>query len=184
MSFFKNIKFITDSIAKTASSIAGTLSSMSNEEEKVNKIKNEIKALNEEIEAAYIQIGRRFVNYVIHTKEMPGIDIRDILNLLDPKLMRKSQLEEELVKLEEKINNIRVIQEKLKAEEEFIEEKDKLDRGLKMNLISKKEYDEKLVKLNKKLNAFEEIQKIEHQYDLGIIDFDEMESKINKLLDE
>lgn len=75
-----------------------------------------------------------------------------------------------------------ILQEKRKVEEDFILEKEKLDKALAMDLISQDEYNEKINNYRKRLDNFEEIKKIEQQYDFGIITLEEKNQKINLII--
>ena len=182
MSFFDNIKLIKDSLSKTANDIANNIATTSMEQDEINKINKEINSLNSEIDAAHTQVGRRFVEYVIETKEMPGIDVSDILKALDPKLSRKKELENELIQIQKRLKDQMIIQEKAKVEQEYIREKEKLDKALAMDVISQEEYSDKLSIYRKKLDNFEQIKKIDQQCNLGIISREERDYKINNLL--
>lgn len=49
-----------------------------------------------------IQIGRRYIDYVLETGDMPGIDASDLLNLMDPKMTKKKELEQQIIEFEKK----------------------------------------------------------------------------------
>ena len=127
MSFFNNIKVMKDSISKTASNISNTIAVNNMEQANLSRVNKEINSINSEIDSACTQIGRKFLEYVIETKEMPGIDISDILNVLDPKMVRKVELEKELVEIQKRIKDQMIVQEKNILEERFKKEKEKLD---------------------------------------------------------
>lgn len=182
MAFFDNLKTMTGSITKAATDMANSVSTTAREQGNINSIEKEIGVLNSEIDIAYTQIGRRFVEYVIDRKEMPGIDVSDILSMLEPKMSRKAELESERVEIEKRLKDMALIQEKNRLEEEFRREKEKLDRGLAMDIISKVEYDQKINQYKKRIDNFDEIKKIEQQYEFGIINLQEKEMKINIIL--
>jgi len=50
-----------------------------------------------------------------------------------------------------------------------------------MNIISEQEYDEKLMNFRKKIDNFEAIRNIKKQYELGIISYEELQSKLQDL---
>ena len=182
MAFFNNLKIMTESFTKTAATIANGIATTAREQENISNIEKEISVLNSEIDAAYTQIGRKFVQYATETKQMPGIDVTDILNMLDPKMSRKAELEAELLEIQKRLKDMALIQEKNKVEYEFLKEKEKLDRALAMDVINKDEYDGKVNQYRKRIDCFDDIKKIEQQYELGIIDFNEKEMKINFIL--
>lgn len=51
-----------------------------------------------------------------------------------------------------------------------------------MDVLSKDEYEAKITKLKNRIEKFDDIKRIEHQYELKIISRDDMEEKINTLL--
>jgi hypothetical protein len=51
-----------------------------------------------------------------------------------------------------------------------------------MEIISKEEYEQKLNIARKKVENFEEIKKIEQQFEMGIITKEEKDEKINAIL--
>lgn len=182
MAFFDNLKIMTESFAKTANNIANQVSTTAREQENMNNIQKEMGVLNSEIDAAYTQIGRKFVEHVIETKEMPAIDVSSILSMLEPKMSRKSELELELIEIQKRLKDMQLIQEKNRLEDEFRIEKEKLDRGLAMDILTKEEYDQKVNQYRKRLDNFNEIKKIEQQYEMGIINLQEKNVKINFIM--
>ena len=124
-------------------------------------LKMQVNVIEQELEASYTQIGRRYVDYVIASGDMPGIDVSDLLKLMDPKLEKKDELEKQIIELEKKIKNNAVLREKQAAEAEFLQEKGKLDKALAMDIISQDEYDAKLAVAQKKMDNFEAIRRVE-----------------------
>ena len=61
---------------------------------------------------------------------------------------------------------------------EFDAEKSKLDKALKMDVISQEEYNEKLSKESLKLENFDQIRKVKKQYEMDLISKEEMTSKL------
>lgn len=121
------------------------------------------------------------MEYVLETKEMPGIDVSDILALLDSKMIRKDNLEVQIIEIQKRLKDQMIIQEKMIAEEGYRREKEKLDVALAMGVISKEEYNEKLIYYKKRLDSFEEIKRIEEQYELDIITREERDIKIDEI---
>ena len=112
---------------------------------------------------------------------MPGIDVSDLLKLMDPKLEQKAKLEKEIIELEKKMKNAAVLKEKQAAEAEFLQEKGKLDKALAMDIISQDEYDVKLAAAQKKMNNFEALRKVEQQFEMKLITREERDAKIREL---
>lgn len=148
----------------------------------ISALKMEISGIEEEINTAYVQVGRRYVDYVIKTGEMVGIDVSDILKVLDPKMTRIEEIKKEIIQLERKMKDSEIVREKEKAEQEFLVEKEKLDKALTMELISQEEYNEKIKIAQKKVDNFEELRKIEQKYEIGLISLNEKNLEIQRLL--
>ena len=87
-----------------------------------------------------------------------------------------------MAEVEKRAKQNALIREKTKAEEAFEQEKGVLDKALSMEILSKEEYEQKLNIARKKVENFEEIKKIEQQFEMGIITKEEKDEKINALL--
>lgn len=181
-----------DKVAKTAGSIGSSVATSAakvgssavvatQEQGELVSLKSQINVINQELDAAYAQIGRKFVDYVIESGEMPGIDVSDILKLIDPKLTKKKELEAEIIKIEKEIKEKNVLRDKQQAEANFLKEKEKLDKALAMDLLSQEEYDEKLAVAKKLVDNFEAIRKIEQQAEMGLITEAEKQAKLAAL---
>ena len=182
MAFFDNIKNMKDSITKAATDVTNNISVVNEEQRNLSKINTELSTLNKEIDSACTQIGRKYLEYVIENQEMPGIDISDILKALDPKMSRKEELEKEVIEIQKRLKDQTIVQEKNAAEQDFRRQKVKLDKALAMDVISQQEYDEKILVARRRVDNFEQIKKIEQQYELGIISESEKNMKISQLL--
>lgn len=181
-----------DKITKTATNLGkGVLDSTvsagsragaaAQDQSELAALKMQLNVIEQELDASYTQVGRRYVEYVIETGDMPGIDVTDILKLIDPKLTQKDELDKKIIELEKKIKNTAVLRERQAAEEEFQKEKAKLDHALAMEVITQDDYDVKLAIVRKKVDNFELIRKIEQQYDMKLITKEERDSKIKEL---
>lgn len=189
MALFDKIKIVGNTIGKTTESLKNNFANnvaegsiLINEKNKISELEKEKKSLDNEIENGYVQIGKKYVEYVMTTNEMPGIDVNDILKMLDPKMSRKIEIKNEIVELEKKIKDQEILRVKQKIEKECEKEKEKLDKALSMDIISQEEYNGKLKKIMSKVIYFEEIRKIEAQFNMNIITLEEKEDKINELL--
>ena len=162
--------------------MGSSVSVAAQEQSELVALKSQINVIEQELNSSYVQIGRKYVDYVIESGEMPGIDVTDILKLIDPKITKKQELEQRIIELEKEIKAKNVLREKQQAEEEFLAEKSKLDKALGMDVISKDEYDMKIAIARKKVDNFEEIRRIEQQADMGLITKEEKAMKIEALL--
>ncbi|MGL5351016.1 MAG: hypothetical protein ACRDA0_10720 [Cetobacterium sp.] len=189
MALFNKLKTVGKTLGKTAGGIADSISnnmaeanSLAVEKVKVSKLESEKKGLENEINLAYMQIGKKFVEIAIETNEIQDIGVMDVLQMLDPKLSRKKEIEKEIIEIEKKIKDQQIIQEKSKIIQEYEIEKEKLEKAFQMEIITKNEYEEKLNLISKKRDNFEEIRRIEKQYEIGIISLMEKEIKIKELM--
>lgn len=168
-------------VAKTATTVGSSATVTVQEQTELATLKSQVNVINQELDAFYTQVGRRYIDYVLESNEMPGIDVSDLLKLMDPKLVKKKELEQEIVNLEKEIKNKSVLREKQQVEEEFLAEKSKLEKALAMDVITQEDFDEKLAKAKKKVDNFETIRKVQQQYDMGLITKEEKETKIKEL---
>ena len=114
--------------------------------------------------------------------EEPVFDVSDFLTIIKQDQAKKKELENQLAEVEKRAKQNALIREKTKAEESFEQEKGVLDKALAMEIISKEEYEQKLNIAKKKVENFEEIKKIEQQFEMGIITKEEKDEKINAIL--
>lgn len=185
MGFFdkalKTAQNIGDSIATSAVKAGSSAGVAAQDNAELNSLKMQLNVIEQELNAAYAQIGKKYVDYVSETGDMGGLDVTDLLTMMDPKLTRKQELETQLIELEKRMKQNAVLREKAKAEQEFQEEKTKLDRALAMDVISQDEYNYKISVAKKKVDNFEEIRRIEQQCEMGIITQEEKNAKIEAL---
>lgn len=181
-----------DKVTKTASNIGNSAKASAikvgsnasvavQEQSELVALKSQVNVINQELDSSYVQIGRKFVDYVLETGDMPGIDISDILKLIDPKMTKKQELEQQIIKLEKEIKEKNMLREKQQAEEQFLAEKEKLDKALAMDIISQEDYEVKLAIARKKVDNFEAIRKIEQQAEMGLITKEEKDQRIKDL---
>lgn len=177
----KTVKNVGDSLVESATNVGSSAGTSVQDNAELNSLKMQINVIEQELDAAYVQIGKKYVDYVVKTGDMGNLDIADLLTMMDPKLTRKQELEEQLVELEKRMKQNAVLREKAKVEADFAEEKTKLDRALqwmsslRMNIISKSALPKK------KVDNFEEIRRIEQQCEMGIITKEEKNAKIDAL---
>lgn len=185
MAFFDKLQKAATSVGKSAASTAAAIGSnvgvAAQDHSELNGLKMQLNVIEQELSSSYAQIGRKYVEYVVATGEMPGIDVADILKLMDPKLEQKQEIEAKIIELEKKIKNNNILREKQAAEAVFLEEKAKLDKALAMDIISQEDYDAKLAVAKKKVDNFEAIRRVEQQLDMKLITKEEYQAKIREL---
>ena len=178
----KTVKNVGDSLVESATNVGASEGTSVQDNAELNSLKMQINVIEQELDAAYIQIGKKYVDYVVKTGDMGNLDVSDLLTMMDPKLTRKQELEEQLVELEKRMKQNAVLREKAKVEAEFAEEKTKLDRALAMDVITQDEYNFEISIAKKKVDNFEEIRRIEQQCEMGIITKEEKNAKIDALI--
>lgn len=177
----KTAKNIGNSVANTAVNAGSTAGVAVQEQTELAGLKMQVNVIEEELNSAYAQIGRKYVEYVIQTQEMPQIDVSDTLKMAESKLEKRQELETQIIELEKQIKQKTLLREKEQAEEEYRNEKQKLDRALAMDVLTQEDYNSKLMVLQKKLDNFEAIKRTEQQFDMGIITREEKDARIKEL---
>lgn len=182
MGLFDKVSKAAGNLGKSALSSAANIGSTAavavQEQQELAMFKAEVNVINQELDSSYAQIGRKYVEYVLDSGDMPGIDVSDILKLIDPKISKKQELEIKIVELEKQIKSKNILRAKQAVEEEFLAEKIKLDKALAMDVLSQDEYDIKIAIAKKRVDNYEAIRKVEQQADMGLITKEEKEQKI------
>lgn len=185
MSFFDKVTQtaanLGKSVVNSASKIGSSATVTAQEQTELAQLKSQINVIDQELDVFYNQIGRRYIDYVLETGDMPGIDASDLLKLMDPKMTKKQELEQKFIELEKEISTKNVLREKQLVEEEYLAEKVKLDRALAMDVISQSDYDVRLAIAKKKVDNFEEIRRVKQQADMNLITKEERDAKIKEL---
>lgn len=185
MSFLNKMKAqvnnLGDGVSATTSKLAGNVLTSSKENSKLIAIKGEISSIDGDLEFAYKEIGKKYIEHVAKTGQSIQFGVQDTLIQIAPKLDKKTQLENEAIEIEKALKDQLIMQEKAAFQNEFDEEQAKLDKALKMDVISKEEHTEKLLKAKKRVDNFIEIRKVEKQYDMELISKDEKEARIARL---
>lgn len=178
----KTASSVGSSMLKGAATVGSSAAVAAQEQSELVVLKSQVNVIEQELNSSYVQIGRKYVEYVVQSGDMPGIDVSDILKLIDPKMTKKQELEQKIIELEKEIKQKNVLREKQQAEEEFLAEKAKLDKALAMDVLSQDDYDVKLALARKKVDNFEAIRRIEQQAEMGLITKEEKAQKIEELL--
>lgn len=173
---------IGSAVTTTATNVGSSVATAAKEHSELAGLKAEINVIEKELDASYVMIGRKFVDYVIESGEMPGIDITDILKMIDPKMTRKQELQKKVIELEKQIKEQDALRDKQAAEAEYIAGKEKLDKALAMGVLDQADYDTKLSALQKKRDNFEIMRKLEQQVQMGIITEEEKNAKLFEIL--
>ncbi len=169
------------SVIASAGKVCASVATAAHEQSELVQLKSQLNVINQELDAFYIQIGKRYIDYVLETGEMPGIDASDLLKLIDPKMVEKEEVEQKIIELEKEIKEKSVLRDKQQAEKDYLTEKSKLDKALSMDIISQDDYEIRLAIARKKYDNFEEIRRIQQQADIGLITNVEKDAKIKEL---
>ena len=179
----KNLASSTgQAVGKAAVSVGSSAATTAKEQGELAGLKSEINVIEQELDASYSMIGKKYVDYVAASGEMPGIDVSDILKMMDPKLERKQELQAKIIELEKRIKEKDLLRDKQAAEQEYIAGKEKLDKALAMGVLDQSDYDQKLAELAKKRDNFEIMRKLDQQVQMGIITEEEKNAKLYELL--
>ena len=177
----KTAATIGQSTLNSAAKVGSNVGVAAQDQSELAGLKMQLNAVNQELDASYVQVGRKYVDYVIASGQMPGVDVSSILKLMEPKLEQKQALQAKIVALEKKIKDQNILREREMAEAEFLREKDKLDKALQMDVLSQADYDLKVAAARRKLDNFEEIKRVEKQYEMKLITREEFDAKMRAL---
>lgn len=233
MGFFdkalKKVQDVGENIAASANNVKTVVETSVQDTMEITSLKRQIRELDKEMDAQYLQIGKKYAEFVANmddaepetaeapaeaideekaeetaeaidevkaeasekpeedevteeSDEEPVFDVSGFLTIIRQDQAKKKELEDQLAEVEKRAKQNALIREKTKAEEAFEQEKGVLDKALDMEILSKEEYEQKLNIARKKVENFEEIKKIEQQFEMGIITKEEKDEKINALL--
>jgi hypothetical protein len=177
----QNATNLGKNVVNSTANLGASVVTAAQEQNELVQLKSQVNVIEQELNALYAQVGRRYIDYVLETGDMPGVDASDLLKLLDPKLTKKLELEQKIVELEKEIKDKQIAREKQTVEKQFISEKSKLDRALAMDVLTQEEYDIKLAMAKKKVDNFEEIRRVKQQANMGLITNEERDAKIKSL---
>lgn len=177
----KTAKGIGNSVTGAVVNAGSSVGTAAQDNSEIASLKMQINTIEKELDAAYLQVGKKYIDYVIKSGDTGGIDVTDILTMMEPKLDRKQELEAQLIEVEKRVKQNDILREKANAQQEFEAEKAKLDKALGMDVISQDEYDAKLSVAQKKFDNFEQIRKVEQQYEMNIITKEERNERIKAL---
>lgn len=182
MAFFSNLKNTAGALGKNAMNVVSTGATDAKEASELAEIQRELNSIDNDIASGYTQVGKRYVDYVIKTSEMPGVDVSDILKMLEPKFERRDELQAKMIEIEKRRKDRTLLQEKSAVELQIKAEIEKLDKALAMELIGQDEYDAKVNQLKKRIDNFEAIKKVQQKCEMGIITEAERDKEIEALL--
>lgn len=185
MGFFSNLVKTGGSLASQVGTAVGKAvdrtGAYAKNAAEISALKMELGSIEQEFEHLYMIVGKKYVDYLIETDADSAIDIEHEMRTILPKLERKAELEEKINELEKADRQSQIMEELHDAQEEYQQQKRKLDQALQMDVITQAEYNEKLSKFKNKVDNFKEIRRVQTQYDMGIIDKTEYKNKMRLL---
>ena len=118
---------------------------------------------------------------LVVTDHKPAIDFDAEFKRIIPNLKRREEIEDEIAALKASDMQGQFTEEFNQVQQEYFEQKKKLDQALRGGIITQYEYEEKIAGYKSRVENFEEIQRIKAQYDMEIISKDEMKRKLRAL---
>lgn len=185
MGFFKGLLSTGKTLGKN---IGGALGDAANKTGVSAKIAFQISTLEMErgkLEKEYddlcMNVGKKYIDYLLETGEVPSIDLNYEFNRIMPNLNRREEIDNEIAQLKATNMDNQHTEEFNRLQQEYFAQKRKLDQALRGGIITQDEYDEKISAYKSRVENFEEIQRIRAQYDMEIISKDEMKRKLRAL---
>lgn len=138
--------------------------------------------IEKKLTESYAVIGERYVEYISKCDTDTAFNVDDVLELIKPELEKLSDIKMLISDKNDQIKAANDAKAHRKAEDDFNDEKNRLDKALAMDIITTAEYYTKLDVAKKKLDNYELLKKIDAQYEMGIITKEEHDEKIKLIL--
>ena len=185
MGLFDKVKTVASAVGSAAgdaaANVGGNALTSAKENAKLVALKGEIAAIDSQLDIAYTQIGKKYVEQAAKTGDVSDIGVMDILTGIEPKMNKKTTLEDEIIQIEKELKDQLLMTEKANAQRSFDDEKNKFDKALKMDVMSQDEYDTNMAKAQKKLDNFDAIRRLKQQLSMDIITKSDFEDKMAEL---
>lgn len=186
MGFFNKIKThassIGSNISDTTSKLSGDIFTATKDNAQLVAIKAEISSIEGQLSIGYQAIGKKYVeNLLSNEGKDVEVVLEETLNSLEPLLAKKIGLENEAIEIEKCLKDQIILQEKSIFQKEYDSKKEKLDKALKMDVLSKDEHVAKLAQAKLKLDNFDNIRKLKKQKEMDLITQDELTEKLTAL---
>lgn len=178
----KTVKEVGGNVIDSAKNLGSTIYNVSKEQGEIAGLKVQKTFVEKKLQDYYTAIGKRYFEYISNSNGESFFDVSDILELMQPEIDKMKEIETTL--MEKELDEKKHEEEKRqkKALDEFESDKARLDKALELDIISKEEYDEKMVVVRRRYDNYEQLRKIEMQLKMGIIDEEEYEAKVNRVL--
>lgn len=158
------------------------LGNVTKEQTELANLKIQKAAIEKKLESQYAEIGKRYVTYVADSFRTTPFDVSDILDTINPELEKIAEIADQISQKEQQVRQHSIEKDRKKAQEQFENEKRKLDKARDLDVISDEEYFEKLGKAKRKFDNFETLKKFQMQYEMDIITKEEYEEKVRNVL--
>lgn len=168
--------------SRVAKSVGTSIYSSTKEQSELAGLRVQAAVVEKQLDAYYMEIGKKYMDYVQKCETDTVFDVKDIMDQMQPDLEKLADIKLQISEKEEEIKKNNQERDKKKAVEEFETVKKKLDKALEMEIITELEYSIKLDAAQKKLDNYDELRKIELQYQMDIITKSEYDEKIKSLI--
>ena len=178
----KAVKEISETVYDSAKNIGTTIYSASLEQSELAGLKVQKSVIEKKLHDSYAEIGRKYVDYMLHSEGSEAFDVSEIIENMKPELDKIASIESEIAEKELNAKKEEEAKRFKKAQEDFETEKAKLDKALEMDIITQDEYYAKMSVVQRKLDNYELLRKIDLQYQMGIISNEEYKAKVDAVL--
>jgi len=178
----KAAKEVGDNVFHSAKNIGESIYNLTKDQSELASLNVQKSAIEKRLTDSYAMIGKRYVEYMQVCDGGEVFEVSDILEEIQPELDRLSEVRNQIKEKEDIIKAVNEERAKKKAQDEFDEEKQKLDKALELEIITRLEYEEKLAAAQKKLDCYDLLRKVNMQLEMGIITQLEYEEKVKKIL--
>ena len=178
----KVVKSVGDDVINSAINFGNNFYSNTKAQSEMAGLNVQKSLIDKKLADSYMEIGKRYVEYMKHATIGETFDVSDIMEQIAPELEKLEQVNEEIVQKEQQIKDENVERSRRRAQEEFDATKKKLDQALELEILTETEYQEKLVTAQKKLDCHEQLRKLDMQFQMGIITKAEYDQKTKAIL--
>ena len=178
----KAVKEVGGNVIDSAKNIGTSIYSTSKEQGEIAGLKVQRSVLEKKLQESYAVIGKRYYEYINNSEGEDSFDVSDVIDKMQPEMEKIKEIDNTLLEKELIEKKLEEERRHKKALDAYESDKAQLDKALRMDILTQEEYDEKMVVVKKKYDNHEQLRKIEMQLQMGIIDREEYELKVNKVL--
>lgn len=178
----KVAKNVGGNVVNSAKNIGTSIYSTTKEQSELASYNVQKHVIEKKLEDSYMEIGKRYVNYINQCEGNAAFDVEDILEKMRPELEKLDEVKASIAKKEQEIKEANEAKSRKKAEDEYEAEKGKLDKALAMDIIDEEEYTAKLNVVRLKLDNYDILRKIDMQLEMGIITKEEHAAKVKNII--